>query len=155
MTAPKLDAWEREAFFSDNAFIASNRPQGGVFLKCKEGILWILIEREASAEDLVTCFKQAMSAGWLKLSMLTLVDLTKFTGAVDWGAIRTISKMARWGTDRGEISRVAYLVRDGQFNALVKIVSVLFPLSSHRAFSSAAHAMTWLSVSKLHQRARG
>lgn len=148
----KKSAWERDAFFSDNNFISASRPQGGVFLKCKDSILWILIDREASAEDLVTCFKLALEAGWMKLSMPTLVDLTKFTGAVDWGAMRTISQMARWGSDRSDISRVAYLVRDGQFNALVKIVSVLFPLSSHRPFANSEHALTWLSVSKLRRR---
>lgn len=152
MIAPEKSAWERDAFFSDNKFISASRPQGGVFLKCKDNILWILIEKEASAEDLIACIKEALQAGWLKLSMPTLVDLTKFTGAVDWDAVRTISKMARWGTDRNGISRTAYLVRDGQFNPLVKIVSVLFPLSTHRPFSNLEHALTWLSVSKLRQR---
>jgi hypothetical protein len=155
MTPAETDAWGREAFFNDNEFISSRCAEGGgVFLRRKDNMLWILVEKEASASALVSCFKEALEAGWMKLSMPTLVDLTRFTGAVDWGAIRAISKMARWGTDKSEVSRVAYLVRDGQFNALVKIVSALFPLSSHRPFSNPEHALTWLSVSKLRQRAR-
>jgi hypothetical protein len=152
MTPPGSDAWERDAFFNDNDFISSSCAQGGVFLRRKDNMLWILVEKEASANELISCFQQGLQAGWMKLSMPTLVDLMRFTGAVDWGAVRAISKMARWGSDKREVSRVAYLVRDGQFNALVKIVSALFPLSSHRPFSNPEHALTWLSVSKLRRR---
>ncbi len=155
MMPPEIGTWERDAFFSDNDIIASSCAGGGVFIRRRGPMLWILIEKEASAKELVACFKQALDAGWMKLSMPTLVDLTRFTGAVDWSAIRAISKMARWGSDRREVSRVAYLVRDGQFNALVKIVSALFPLSSHRPFASPEHALTWLSVSKQRQRRTG
>ena len=152
--APETAAWGRAAFFGDDDFLSSGGAEGGVFLRRKDSVLWILVEKEASAADLMTCLKQALQAGWMKLSMPTLVDLTRFTGAVDWGTIRMISKMARWGSDASEVSRVAYLVRDGQFNALVKIVSALFPLSSHRPFSNPEHALTWLSASKQRPRAR-
>lgn len=152
MTPPGIDSWEREAFFRDNDFIASSSPQGGIFLRRKDNLLWILVEKEAASEELVAGFKQALQVGLVKRSMPTLVDLTRFTGAVNWGAIRAVSKMARWGTDPNEVARVAYLVRDGQFNALVKIVSALFPLVSHRPFSNREHALTWLSAPKLRQR---
>jgi len=154
MTPAGNETWEREAFFTDNDFISSSCAEGGVYLRRKDNVLWILIEKEASPEALISCFKQGLQSGWMKLSMPTLVDLTRFTGAVDWGAVRAIAKMARWGSDKSEVSRVAYLVRDGQFNALVKIVSALFPLSSHRPFSNLEHALTWLSVSKLRRRAK-
>jgi hypothetical protein len=147
------EAWGWDAFFSDPDVISSRSAQGAVFLRRKDKILWILVEREASAEEIVSCLSQALQCDWMKLSMPTLVDLTRFTGAVDWSAIRTVSKMARWGTDSNEVARVAYLVRDGQFNAIVKIVAALFPLSSHRPFSNPEHAMTWLAVPKLRQRA--
>ena len=152
MTAERA-AWGRDAFFDDDDFVSSSCAEGSVFMRRKDKMLWILVEKEASAADLMTCLKRALQAGWMKLSMPTLVDLTRFTGAVDWATIREISKMARWGSDASEVSRVAYLVRDGQFNVLVKIVSALFPLSSHRPFSSPAHALTWLSATK--QRPRG
>lgn len=123
MTSPGMDTWEREAFFNDKDFISSSCAEGGAFPRREDNMLWILVEKEAEADELVSCFKEALQAGWMKLSMSTLVDLTRFTGAVDWGAVRTIGKMARWRTDKSEVSRVAYLVRDGQFHALVKIVS--------------------------------
>jgi hypothetical protein len=148
------EGWGRDAFFSDNDFIAARSAQGAVFLRRKDKILWILVEREARAEEILSCLKEALQCDWMKLSMPTLVDLTRFTGAVDWSAIRTVSQMARWGTDSNEVARVAYLVRDGQFNAIVKIVAALFPLSAHRPFSNPEHALAWLAVSKLRQRAR-
>lgn len=148
MTPPAMDAWDRESFFDSSAFISSNSPQGGVFLKHKDDILWILIEKEACADNLVSCFRQALHVGWLKRSLPTLIDLTRFTGAVDWRAIRAISRLVGRQADRDQRSRVAYLLRGGQGNALVKIASAMFPLSTHRTFSKAEPALIWLKASK-------
>ncbi len=152
MMPSREDLWNKELFFSDQQFVCSHHPQGGVFIKIKNNILWVLIEKEASGDDLISCFTRAMQAGWLALSMRTLVDLTNFTGAVDWGAVRAVSEMGAWGTGRTSLSRVAYLVRDGQFAALVKIVSILFPLSSHRPFYDPTDALGWLSLQGARER---
>ena len=148
----KMGVWNRELFFSDNRFVCSHHPQGGVFLKIKDEILWVFVDKEASGEDLTSCFTRAMHDGWLDTSMRTFVDLTTFTGAVDWASVRAVSEMAVWGSGRTSHSRVAYLVRDGQFGALVKIAAALFPLSAHRPFYDPGEAINWLSGSRVRVR---
>ncbi len=143
-TWEKVETWGRETFFADDDYIGGKTPFGGVFLKIRGHILWVVVDGEASGEDLTNCFTKALDAGWLMLSMPALIDVTRFTGAVDWAAIRAVSEMAAWGRSRSHELRVAYLVRDDGFGALVKIVSALFPWSEHRAFVDLPDALGWL-----------
>ncbi len=151
MEPPKAEEWRRENFFADDNYISSHTVLGGVFLRRKCNLLWILIENEATGEDLVRCFADGLSAGVVEPSIPTLVDLTRFTGAVDWTAIRAVRDLAAWGRGVKRNSRIAYVVRDGQFAALVKIVAALFPRSVHRAFYKLDDAVSWLSGSELRE----
>jgi hypothetical protein len=145
MDLPKPEDWKRESFFLDHNYIASQSPEGGVFLRRREGILWIMVEGEASGDNLVSAFRQALDRGVVDLWMPSLVDLTRFTGAVDWAAVRTVREMAAWGRGNKPKSRVAYVLRDQRVVALVKIIAVLFPRSTHRAFYDVAEAGRWIT----------
>ncbi len=144
MDLPKPEDWKRENFFVDHNYIASQSQEGGVFLRRREGVLWVIVEGEASGENLVSAFRQALDQGVVDLWMPSLVDLTRFTGAVDWAAVRTVREMAAWGRGNKPKSRVAYVLRDQRVVVLVKIIAVLFPRSMHRAFYDVAEAARWI-----------
>ena len=147
MEPPGNDAWRQEDFFRDENYVCGRNAHGGVFARRARAkdILWVLVVKEATGEDFLACFRQALDAGVVELSIPTLVDLTRFTGAVDWAAIRAVRDMAAWGRGAKRKSRVAYVVRDDQSAALVKIVAALFPRSRHRPFYNLEHALFWLS----------
>jgi hypothetical protein len=145
MDLPKPEDWKREKFFVDHNYIASQSPEGGVFVRRRDGVLWVMVEGEASGDNLVSAFRQAIDQGVIDLWMPSFVDLTRFTGAVDWAAVRTVRDMAAWGRGHKPKSRVAYVLRDRRVVALVKIVAVLFPRSNHRAFYDFAEAARWIT----------
>lgn len=146
MDLPRPEGWTRENFFEDGTCIASKTVQGGVFIRRKHDILWVLVEGEANGEDLVACFRRGLASGMIDSWMPSLVDMSRFTGAVDWAAVRKLREMVSWGRGRRVRSRVAYVLRDRQFGTLVKIVAVLFPRSSHRAFYDLNEAVAWLGA---------
>lgn len=145
MDLPKPEDWKRANFFVDDNYVASQCPEGGVFLRPREGVLWVIVEGEATGDNLAAAFRRALDHGVVDLWMPSLVDLTRFTGAVDWAAVRSVREMAAWGKGNKPKSRVAYVLRDQRFVALVKIIAVLFPRSHHRAFYDFAEAARWIT----------
>jgi hypothetical protein len=123
---------------------ASGGPKGRFSLCLRQGLLWITAEGEPVGQDLVLCFRRAHNAGWLEPNMLTVVDLIRFTGVVDWPAIHAIKRMLPWGTGPGPAPRTAYLVRDNLAGMIVKVISYLFPRSRHRLFLQETEALAWL-----------
>jgi hypothetical protein len=117
---------------------------GRITIRLDDGILWISIEDEVPGDSIVAAFRKALAAGWIQLNMATLVDLTRFTGSVDWAAIHTIKDLAPWGTAPAGKSQVAYLVRDDLFGVLIRVTGALFARSHHRAFIDEAAALAWL-----------
>jgi len=78
--------------------------------------------------------------------MRTIVDLTNFSGAVDWRAIDTIARMAPWGRGRPGDARVAYIVRNQPFFLLIKAAWARFPLVQYRIFFSRREGLAWLDM---------
>ncbi|MBU0723920.1 MAG: STAS/SEC14 domain-containing protein [Alphaproteobacteria bacterium] len=133
---------------SVNFECASGGAYGRVKLAINRGILWLTIEDDASGDDLLACFQQALASGHLPPTIPTLVDLTGFTGHVEWPAIHRIRNLAPWGTGKDARSQVAYVSRDSFFRFMLKIVAVLFPLTQHRLFDDRDSALHWLAPPK-------
>ena len=104
--------------------------------------LHICIEGEAQGDSFVHCVREALDAGLIDKNTRSLVDLTLFTGSVDWKAVGAVRDMVPWG--EGRETRVAYLVRNSRFAAIVKVAEVLFGGLRHRTFASREKALAWL-----------
>jgi hypothetical protein len=128
--------------------IVQGSNEGSVSLDFIDGILWVLVEGEPSGDDLQSCIKQALDAGVLGLNMNTIVDVTRFTGTVDWQAVRAIKDLAPWGTGGIEQPRIAYIARDDVFGMLIRIICALFPRCHHRLFLDKTVALEWLEAPK-------
>ncbi len=113
-----------------------------VALSVAQGVLWVVLEQEPTGADLRGCFQRALAAGTITTSMLVLVDMARFTGAIDWSAIHAIKDMATWGAD-GK-ARVAYVTRNNGFYVLLRVVADLFPRTRHRFFLDPHQAIAWL-----------
>jgi hypothetical protein len=115
-----------------------------VSIEVVENILRVDIAGEPEGDVLTGCFREALAAGLLQLNMPTLVDLTGFIGGVDWAGIRAIAAMAPWGSQGKRPVRVAYITRSEWFAALLKLVSAIFPKSTHRQFNDVEAGLLWL-----------
>src|SRR3546814_11856741 len=71
-------------------------------------------------------------AGWIRAARPALIDLSQFSGNVDWAELRAISQMADWTPPGGRILPVAYVSDHTLFLMLLKLVQVFFPWARHR-----------------------
>ncbi len=115
-----------------------------VTLSIDGNFLRVDVAGESLDGSIVDCFREAIAAGAVRANMVTLVDLSNFTGGVEWPAIHAIADLIPWGSEVGRPSRVAYVTKSAWFAALLKLVSVLFPKSQHRQFSGVHNAVQWL-----------
>jgi hypothetical protein len=125
---------------------ASSHGGNRVTLGITGDFMRIDVSGEALDEGIVGCFREALAQGVMRPNMLVLVDLSSFTGGIDWSAIHTIVALAPWGSEAGRASKVAYVSKSAWFSALIKLTSVLFPKTQHRQFSGVHHAMPWLDA---------
>ncbi len=124
--------------------IARGTPEDGVTLLIERGLLHVCVAGDPPGGALADCFREAFSSGALVASVPTLVDLSRFTGRVDWASLRQISNLVPWARDTGRSPRVAYLTNSPWFSALLKIVAEFYPRSTHRRFDDAPAALAWL-----------
>jgi hypothetical protein len=134
--------------------IAHGGTHGKVSIQVVESILRIDISGEPEGEVLTDCFREALAGGVVQMNMPTLVDLTGFIGGVDWAGIRAIAEMAPWGSQDQRPSRVAYVTRNDWFAALLKLVSAIFPKSTHRQFNDVESGLLWLRTPDSDRRKR-
>jgi hypothetical protein len=123
-------------------FITRGPASAQIRLKASGERLYVVAEGEPSGKSLVDTFREGIDKGAVHESMRTLVDMTRFTGAVEWSALHTIRDMGAWGSE-GD-ARVAYVVRNNVFDAVIKIVQILFPDARHRTFDNFTDAIAWL-----------
>ncbi|HEX3485858.1 MAG TPA: STAS/SEC14 domain-containing protein [Micropepsaceae bacterium] len=146
-------AGRTDKFFTDfqqsnenTIFISSGPASAQIRLKASFDRLYVIADGEPSGQSLVECFRKGVEKGAVHASMRTLVDLTRFTGAVDWRALHTIRDMGL-GSAEGQ-SRVAYVVRNNVFDAIIKVVQILFVNARHRTFENPADAIAWLEAKR-------
>lgn len=105
----------------------------------------VVLEGEPDVRTIVECLQSGLDQGWLRLSMRTLVDLRRFFGVVDWGALKGLEDLAAWASD-GRESRAAYLVRNDAFHFIIRAIAGLFLHTRHKVFTSREAAVAWLNA---------
>ncbi|MBN9588207.1 MAG: hypothetical protein BGN85_00905 [Alphaproteobacteria bacterium 64-11] len=105
----------------------------------------IVLVGEPGCDLVIEALETGRRQGWLKLSMKTLVDLTRYFGVIDWASLTRMSQVADWAGESPEKSWVAYLIRNSEFGAIIRAVSALFGRTRHRAFTDRAEAVNWLT----------
>jgi hypothetical protein len=121
---------------------------GRVSLKAGNGRLMVAVEGEPTGDYLLECFRIGIEQKILLPEMRTFVDLTRFFGGVDWKTVFGLRHLAPWGEGGTGNARVAYLFRDADFGASIKIVSAMFVRTCHRGFTDRALAIQWLDSSE-------
>jgi hypothetical protein len=118
---------------------------GSVTLHIEDAVLVIELAGAARLGTLRRALEEGRRIGWLgQAAMPTLVDLSQFSGNVDWSELKAISTMADWPLPGGRQVPVAYVSEDTLFLMLVKAAQAFFPWALHRVFSRRDWAMEWL-----------
>jgi hypothetical protein len=105
--------------------------------------LYFRFEGEADGAQIIDAIRDATAAGLLTSDDFSaLVDMSTFTGVLDWKVIPQISEVMPQGDTA--TNKNAYVVRDSLTAVLAKINSALFSKTQHRAFSHADEALAWL-----------
>ena len=125
---------------------AAEHSQDSIKLKICGRKLMIAVSGEPSGKLLLERFQEGLARKLLQPGMLTLVDMTKFIGVVDWQAMAKLREMAYWSEDKDHPPKTAYLLREAGAALLVKAVGALFPGSEHRIFTRQADAIAWLET---------
>lgn len=94
-------------------------------------------------EHIIGVLADARAAGMIGSDDFSaLVDMTGFTGVIDWSVIPEISEVMPRGENR--TNKNAYVVRNDLFAMLAKINVALFPDTQHATFMSEKEARAWL-----------
>ena len=101
------------------------------------------IKGAINSEHLIAVLSEMRAAGQVTSDDFSaLVDLTGFTGAIDWDEIKKISTVMPQGDSR--TNKNAYVVHDSFLAMVAKITAVLFPKTECAAFSTETEARKWL-----------
>jgi hypothetical protein len=131
------------AKYSGAATFQRCTPNGGVALAVRPHQLVLKIFGTIYSEHLITVLKEMRSAGHLQSDdFCALIDLTGFTGNIDWDEVKKIGSVMPEGQSRS--NKNAYLVRDTYLAMIAKITAVLFPHTECQAFTNEADARQWL-----------
>jgi hypothetical protein len=115
-----------------------------VMMETLDGIIRLTLTGDADTAHFPSLFAQAASLGWLGVNTRILVDFSAFSGSIDWGAIREVQRMPVWGRPEERRTAAAYVVRNRMFLALIKVSSLIFSSTQHRAFDNRIEALLWL-----------
>lgn len=129
---------------SDRDAILVGPPTMQVHVRRDGGIIQFALTGEVLSDDVVGAMLVAQERGWLAPDSRMLFDLTLYAGSIEWRVLRQILEMPCWGEEKGRRMRAAYIVRDGLWEAVIRVLSTQFEGTRHATFTSAEEARRWL-----------
>lgn len=139
-------ATANENFAEENpgsAIFVRETDDGAIRLAAWPDRLVVAMVGAIHSEYLIEALREMRAAGLPASDTFTaLIDLSAFTGEIDWKDIREVREVMPKGESR--TNKNAYVVRNPIFALVAKITSVLFPQTQNAAFPTAAEARVWL-----------
>ena len=139
-------ATPQQAFAAANAGAAifmRQRATGLVLLAVSPGRVVLTIAGAIASEHIVGVLRDADIAARLGSDTFrALIDISDFSGTIDWRDIQEIGAVMPKGDSR--TNRNAYVVRNPLWLAVAKITAAFFRQTECAAFPSAAEARAWL-----------
>jgi hypothetical protein len=135
------------------ADFAGKHPEAAIFTRGGGSVVMLaavqphrLILKAVGAvpsENVVGILRDLRAAGHLTSDTFhALIDLTEFTGGIDWDEIKQISEVMPKGDSA--TNRNAYVVRDSFLAMIAKITAAMFPNTECAAFTAERDALAWL-----------
>ena len=137
---------------SDEAFVAKypgaavfrqHSKAGTVLLAANDQRMVLVAKGPVGSDHLTEVLRQMRAAGYPKNDAFSaLIDLTEFTGTIDWDEIKKVREIMPAGASR--TNRNAYVVHDNFLAMIAKITAAMFPQTTCAAFTTEAEARAWL-----------
>ena len=119
------------------------QSDGSVMAAAWPDRLVVNIDGGVHSRDLIAVLRQVRAAGLPASDAFSaLIDLSTFTGEIDWNDIRQVKDVMPKGDSM--TNKNAYIVRNRFFAMAAKIVSGLFTQTEHVAFTTEEEARRWL-----------
>ena len=135
-----------KAFAANNpgaAVFARGSAANHIMLAVSPHRLVFAIKGAIDSEHLIAILCEVRAAGQVTSDDFSaLIDLTGFTGAIDWDEIKKISTVMPQGDSR--TNKNAYVVHNSFLAMVAKISAALFPKTECAAFSTVKEARKWL-----------
>jgi len=118
-------------------------PVGSVFLAAAPKRMVFSITETPPSDSVVSLLQEARAAGFFHNDEYSaLVDLSHFTGIVDWNEIKKIGDVLPKGDTR--TNKNAFVVRNEFLGLIAKIAGAVFPNTQCAAFKCESEARAWL-----------
>ena len=140
-----VDSTKGERFTAASVSYGNKTDQ--ITLNVSDGIAEIVVIGEPDGKTVLACISFAVTSGIMRLPMPVLVDVTEFSGSIDWQSVQAVAAMTNLKMPEGPPSRVAYFAQSGLVSLVIKLLSYLFPKSQHRLFFKRDEALAWLRLS--------
>jgi hypothetical protein len=105
--------------------------------------VFVTVGEEFEGRTAIELAKRAVASGYAMVHHGVLIDVTRFVGTIDWGAVHALREMNLWDPG-GDAARVAFLVRSNAFESLVTLAAALFPRAALRLCTEGEPALAWL-----------
>ncbi len=129
------------------AIFARETDDGAIMLAAWPDRLVVAMRGAIHSNCLIEALREMRAAGLPATDEFTaLIDISTFSGEIDWNDIREIREIMPKGDSR--TNKNAYVVRNPLFALIAKITSVLFPQTQNAAFPTQAEARLWLGWDK-------
>jgi hypothetical protein len=133
-----------KAAHPDGHIIVTGRPGARYLMSIEATLTTFMADGEPDTPDFMNVFAQALRTGRFVGIVTVLVDLIRFTGAVDWGAVKALHDRIDWKAVG--ILKIAYLVRDMHFAPFAKIAGAIISEGEHVVFDDKRLALAWLAA---------
>lgn len=129
--------------YPDAKIFVYQQSDGAIMAAAWPDRLVVNIDGGVHSRDLIEVLRQVRAAGCPASDAFSaLIDLSTFTGEIDWNDIREVKEVMPKGDSM--TNKNAYIVRNRIFAMTAKIISALFTQTEHAAFRSEAEARQWL-----------
>lgn len=115
-----------------------------VDLRIEDDIVLVRLSGAVRIAQVREALAAMLESGAMAKPRPALVDLSEFSGPIDWTELRAISQMTDWAPPGSRTMPVAYVSGDSLFAMLIKLAQVFFPRAKHRAFARRDWALDWL-----------
>lgn len=123
--------------------------QNYIKIHVENGIIIIDVCGAPDGDDIIKSVEDGLIYGLLKPDSCALVDVTDYTGAIDWKAVRSVSEMRDWNSRADRPNPVAFVHNSKLFTFVVKVIGIFYPNNVFAVFQTRAEAFEWIATTNL------
>lgn len=131
-----------------NRITIGNR-QNYITVYIQDDVLIFDVFGAPDGDDIIKSVEDGLISGLVKPDSSSLVDVTEYTGTIDWKAVKRVSQMREWSTEPAQPKPVAFVHQSKLFTFVVKVIGIFYPTNVFAVFQTRAEALEWIAITNL------